>query len=112
MVAIQLSADVDAFALVDTSPETLEWITGAHCKEHCKNGHCNALVKVMRGERDVVARIGHRISAYDALHAGIYVARPMIFSELARLLSSRQFCTVADSMQVHARSPVVYMPSH
>ena len=70
---------VDAYALIDSNPETLEWVTGAHCKAYCKDGHCNALVKVMKGTGDRIARIGHRLNAYDALQAGIYVARPVVF---------------------------------
>ena len=94
--------DTAAFALIDAAAETLEWVSGAHCKQFCKDGHCNALVKVLRGEGDRIARIGHRLSAYDALQAGIYVARPLIFDELAKLLSSRKFCSVADAMQALA----------
>lgn len=90
---------VDAFALVDTAQETLEWISGAHCKAHCKNGHCHALVKVLLGPDGKIARVGHRLGAYDALQAGIYLCKPIIFKELAGLLKSEQFCTVADSMQ-------------
>ena len=96
------SKDIDAFALVDTAQEVLEWISGAHCGAHCKNGHCHALVKVLLGHGDRIARIGHRLAAYDALQAGIYVARPIIFKELAGLLRSEKFCTVADSMQALA----------
>ena len=57
---------------------------------------------MLRGPDDKVARIGHRLSAYDSLHVGVYVARPIIFEELGNLLASRQFCTVADSMQALA----------
>lgn len=94
--------DVEAFALIDSAQETLEWVSGAHCKAYCQDGHCHALVKVMRGSEDRIARIGHRLSAYDALQAGIYAARPSVFVELGRLLSSRTYCTVADSMQALA----------
>ena len=49
MVNCPLARRVDAVALVDAAPETLEWVSGAHCKAYCKDGHCNALVKVLRG---------------------------------------------------------------
>lgn len=42
---------VDAFALVDTAQETLEWISGAHCKAHCKNGHCHGRLKTWDSHR-------------------------------------------------------------
>ena len=94
---------VDACALVDAAPETLEWVSGAHCKAYCRDGHCHALVKVLRGHGDRIARIGHRLNAYDALSAGIYVVRPgAFFSEMARLLSSARFITVAEAMQSFA----------
>ena len=102
MACARFSRGVDAFALVDAAPETLEWISGAHCKAHCKDGHCHALVKVLMGPGDHIARIGHRLAAYDALQAGVYVARPILFQELATLLQSQKFCTVADSMQALA----------
>ena len=44
---------IDAFALVDLAPATLEWASGALCGPSCKHagntGRCNALVKVARG---------------------------------------------------------------
>ena len=44
---------IDAFALVDPAPDTLEWASGALCGPSCKHagntGRCNALVKVARG---------------------------------------------------------------
>ena len=86
---------VDACALVDAAPETLEWVSGAHCKAYCRDGHCRAR-QGSGGHGDRIARIGHRLNAYDALSAGIYVVRPgAFFSEMARLLSSARFITVA-----------------
>jgi choline kinase len=41
-----LAKGTAAFALIDSAPETLEWVSGAHCKAYCKDGHCHALVKV------------------------------------------------------------------
>jgi len=102
MARARFAAGVDAFALVDKAQETLEWISGAHCTAHCKNGHCHALVKVLLANDGRISRIGHRLGAYDALQAGVYAARPIIFGELAQLLRSEKFCTVADSMQALA----------
>lgn len=104
MARVRFDSKTEAFALIDSAQETLEWVSGAHCKAYCQNGHCNALVKVLRGTGDRIARIGHRLTAYDALQAGIYVARPSLFLELGRLLKSRQYCTVADSMQALAEA--------
>ena len=42
---------------------------------------------VLRGEGDHIGRIGHRLSAYDALQAGIYVTRPVIFGEVPVLVT-------------------------
>jgi len=94
-----MADDADVYALVDTAAATLEWVSGAHCKAHCKNGHCHTLVKVVRGDGDLVARIGHRLGHYDGLVAGVYTCRPLIFSLLERHLTERSYCTVADSMQ-------------
>lgn len=102
MARCTFDRDVSAFALIDSEQETLEWVSGAHCKAYCKDGHCHALVKVLRGEGEMIARIGHRLSAYDALQAGIYVTKPLIFDELRRMLETRKFCSVADSMQALA----------
>ena len=103
MACVSFDAGVSAFALIDSEPDTLEWVSGAHCKAYCVDGHCHALVKVLRGEGELIARIGHRLSAYDALQAGIYVTRPLIFDELRQLLETRKFCSVADSMQALAQ---------
>lgn len=46
MARVSFRGGIEAFALVDTAKETVEWISGAHCTVHCKNGHCHALVKV------------------------------------------------------------------
>ena len=99
MARCAFTSTVDAFALIDSAPETLEWVTGAHCKAYCKGGHCNALVKVQRGIGDCIERIGHRLDAYDALQVGIYVCRPIIFAEMSKLLVEHKFCTVSDAMQ-------------
>mmetsp|Transcript_13758 Transcript_13758/g.26867 ORF Transcript_13758/g.26867 Transcript_13758/m.26867 type:complete len:833 (+) Transcript_13758:196-2694(+) len=99
MATVRFTRDIDVFALVDTGPETLEWVSGAHCNAHCKDGHCHTLVKVLRGEGDRVATIGHRLSSYDALVAGIFACRPLIFAQLERHLNEQLYCTVADSMQ-------------
>lgn len=99
MAGCAFTSTVDAFALIDSAPETLEWVTGAHCKAYCKGGHCNALVKVQRGIGDCIERIGHRLDAYDALQVGIYVCRPIIFAEMSKLLVEHKFCTVSDAMQ-------------
>ena len=99
MARCAFTSTVDAFALIDSAPETLEWVTGAHCKAYCKGGHCNALVKVQRGMGDCIERIGHRLDAYDALQVGIYVCRPVIFAEMSKLLVEHKFCTVSDAMQ-------------
>ena len=34
-------SSTEAFALIDSATETLEWVSGAHCKAYCKDGHCN-----------------------------------------------------------------------
>jgi len=53
---------IDAFALVDPAPETLEWASGALCGPSCKHagntGRCNALVKVARGADGRAVRCG------------------------------------------------------
>ena len=99
MARCTFDKQTSAFGLIDSAPETLEWVSGAHCKAYCQQGHCHALVKVLRGEGDRIARIGHRLSAYDALSSGIYVSKPHIFDELSSLLKGAKFATVADAMQ-------------
>ena len=53
---------IDAFALIDPAPETLEWASGALCGPSCKHagntGRCNALVKVARGADGRAVRCG------------------------------------------------------
>lgn len=53
---------MDAFALVDPAPETLDWASGALCGPSCKHagntGRCNSLVKVARGADGRAVRCG------------------------------------------------------
>ena len=70
-----------------------------HCDAFCKNGHCQKIVKVLRGDSHRLVRIGKRITAYDGVEAGAYVMRPAVFETLARLLQQTVYCTLADAMQ-------------
>ena len=58
---------IDAFALVDPAPDTLEWASGALCGPSCKHagntGRCNALVKVARGADGRAVRCGCMLKA-------------------------------------------------
>ena len=92
---------IEAYALVDTMPQTLEWAAGAHCSASCrKNGRCQALAKVLRGEDGHAVRIGHRLHSYDAVIAGdVYATLPSLFALLTEMLSETLFCTIADAMQ-------------
>lgn len=93
---------LEAVVLVDDSKDMNEWARGAHCKAHCKNGHCNVLVKVLKGERGRVTRISNRLSAFDALEVGAFVAMPSVFKVLRNLLATSLYCTLAEAMQVIA----------
>lgn len=100
---------IDAIALIDTAPSTLDWASGAHCNATCRNGRCNALAKVQRRQREdgagghtfthLAAGVGHRIEAFDAVVAGdIYAARPVVFDVLARLTKDSIYVTTSDVM--------------
>ena len=93
-----------ACVLVDESTCMVDWARpgGAHCKAHCRNGHCGSLVKVLKGEGKLVSRIGKSLTGFDALEAGAYVVTPCVFEVLRRLLVESIYCTLAEAMQVFA----------
>jgi len=93
-----------ACVLVDESTCMVDWAKpgGAHCKAHCRNGHCGSLVKVLKGEGKLVSRIGKSLTGFDALEAGAYVVTPCVFEVLRRLLVESIYCTLAEAMQVFA----------
>lgn len=96
---------IEAIALVDTAPATLQWASGAHCTPACKtNGRCNALVKVLRDvEAGRIVNLGHRLTEFDAANAGdVYVARPTIFAVLKAQSKESLYCSTADAMAVFA----------
>jgi len=102
MTHIQLSASTDAVVLIDDTPEMVEWACGAHCDEHCKQGHCQVLVKVQRAEKNQVANIGSRLPFFDALEAGMYVVNSRLFEVLHELLATSIYCKLCDAMQILA----------
>jgi len=99
-----MQSDNDAVALVDDTEDYIKWSKEDHCGAFCKNGHCNRLVKVLLGEGGRIARIGKRLTAYDALEAGAYLVRPTLFEVLGQLLSKAVYCTLVDAMQLLAES--------
>ena len=101
----ELAADMGAAVLIDDSSSIIEWARpgGAHCQAHCKNGHCGSIVKVTKGERGLVSRIGKKLAGFDAIEAGVYVVRPDVFDVLHRLLVESMYCTLAEAMQVCTR---------
>ncbi|KAL1503233.1 hypothetical protein AB1Y20_011289 [Prymnesium parvum] len=99
VASVELPADADACALIDTARGTLLWASGAHCAATCKNGRCHALVKVCRRAEQRIARCGHRLAEYDAVVAGdVYIARPALFARLARLCAQSMFYTTSEAM--------------
>mmetsp|Transcript_17368 Transcript_17368/g.43660 ORF Transcript_17368/g.43660 Transcript_17368/m.43660 type:complete len:596 (-) Transcript_17368:499-2286(-) len=94
----------DAVALVDDTQESINWVSEDHCDAFCKNGHCQKIVKVMKGTANRLVRIGKRLSAYDGLEAGAYLIRPIVFDVLVKLLAKTVYCTLADAMQKIADS--------
>ena len=77
---------LDAFALVDTTPQTLEWASGVYCSDSCRGGRCQALCKVLRDPNGRAVRCSHQLRHYDAVVAGdVYATRPKIFEVLGRL---------------------------
>ena len=94
-----------AIVLIDDSAKMIDWAKpgGIHCQVHCKHGHCESLVKVLKGEGgQTISRIGKRMSAFDGLEAGAFVVRPDVFDVLHRLLVESIYCTLAEAMQVFA----------
>ena len=65
---VEFRLGVDAVALIDTAPSTLNWAAGAHCSATCKNDRCHALVKVRRHGERVIAACGHRLDACALPH--------------------------------------------
>ena len=90
--------DSDAVVLVDDEIELVKWCTQDHCSEFCKNGHCNSIVKVQRGEAGRVSQIGKKIGEFDALEAGAYAVMPAVFDTLSHLLRDSTYCTLSDAM--------------
>jgi len=104
MVTQPLAPHIHATVLIDDSEQMKEWAKpgGVHCQVHCKHGHCGSLVKVCKGERGLVSRIGKRLGGFDCLEAGAFVVRPNVFDILHSLLVESIYCTLAEAMQVFA----------
>jgi len=103
MACTTMLDDSDAIALVDDRPDMVEWATKDHCKAFCKNGHCNSLVKVLRGRGGQVAQIGKKLGEFDALEAGAYAVKAAaVFDTLSHLRRESSYCTLVDAMQVIA----------
>ena len=93
------SGGLDAFALVDTTPQTLEWASGVYCSDSCRGGRCQALCKVLRDPNGRAVRCSHQLRHYDAVVAGdVYATRPKIFEVLGRLFQESIYTTIADAM--------------
>ena len=95
------SPGIEAIALIDTDPSTLDWAAGAHCTAACRaNGRCNALVKVLRDRSTQrIMRMSHTLVEYDAVNAGdVYIARPSVFAVLMSLVRESPNCATADAM--------------
>ncbi|KAL1510804.1 hypothetical protein AB1Y20_007088 [Prymnesium parvum] len=108
LAATQFGANHDATALIDDSPELVQWAQKDHCGAHCQNGHCFSLVKVVKGEGERISRIGKKLTCFDALEAGAYAVRPVVFEVLNTLLTRSTYCTLADAMQVMAAEGRLY----
>mmetsp|Transcript_26151 Transcript_26151/g.84416 ORF Transcript_26151/g.84416 Transcript_26151/m.84416 type:complete len:895 (-) Transcript_26151:747-3431(-) len=102
LTATVLPPDADASALVDDNPELVKWSQRDHCTIFCRNGHCHSLVKVLKGSDGRISRLGKKLSSFDALEAGAYVMRPVLFDALRSLLERAMYCTLADAMQLLA----------
>ena len=77
---------LDAFALVDTTPQTLEWASGVYCSDSCRGGRCQALCKVLRDPNGRAVRCSHQLRHYDAVVAGeCYATTPRLFELLTEL---------------------------
>eukprot|EP00316_Scyphosphaera_apsteinii_P023514 CAMPEP_0119332534 /NCGR_PEP_ID=MMETSP1333-20130426/82987_1 /TAXON_ID=418940 /ORGANISM="Scyphosphaera apsteinii, Strain RCC1455" /LENGTH=605 /DNA_ID=CAMNT_0007342391 /DNA_START=333 /DNA_END=2149 /DNA_ORIENTATION=+ len=102
LVQSQLDERTDAVTLLDDTDEIVRWAGLDHCKEFCKNGHCNVLVKMLKGEADVqgdmgtVARVAKKMAHYDALGAGAHLISSRFFKTLQQKLCESPLATIAD----------------
>jgi len=94
-----LDEQTDVVTLVEDTEEHVRWASMDHCDEFCKNGHCNVLVKVLKGDNGLVARVGKKLALYDALEAGAHVVDRAFMQLLSQKLAYSPLCTLADVLQ-------------
>ena len=94
-----LPPSADMLVVLDDTEEIVSWAAVDHCNEFCKHGHCNVLVKALRGAGGVVARVSKKMSVFDALDTGAYIIRPAFFDTLATQQQQSCLNTLPDAMQ-------------
>ena len=85
----------EAYALVDTTPATIRWATGARPKW--------LRVALADGDRQRVIRCGPRLGSFDGVVAGeVYATTPRVFEQLAALFANSFSTNLADAMSALA----------
>ena len=99
----RLDAGTLVKSLIDDSVTTVSWAGIDHCKEFCRQGHCHAIVKVLKCKEEgsrLVAQIAKKMSpgCFDAVSAGAHLIATPFFDILNRNFEHSETATLTEAL--------------